>query len=50
VQEFLDDTSTPAIVKYGTVVLIVGLVVLFVSVVREKLFVRRSDPYKDVIR
>lgn len=50
VQEFLDDTTTPAIVKYGTVAVIVGLVVLFVSVVREKLFVRRSDPYKDVIR
>lgn len=50
VQEFLDDTTTPQIVKYGATALIVGLVVLFVSVVREKLFVRRSDPYKDVIR
>ena len=50
VQEFLDDTTTPTIVKYGLVAVIVGLVILFVSVVREKLFVRRSDPYKDVIR
>ena len=50
VQEFLDDTATPAIVKYGALAVIVGLVVLFVSVVREKLFVRRSDPYKDIIR
>ena len=50
VQEFLGDTTTPAIVKYGLATVIVGLVVLFVSVVREKLFVRRKDPYKDVIR
>jgi hypothetical protein len=50
VQEFFDDTTTPPIVKYGAVAVIVGLVVLFVSVVREKLFVRRSDPYKDIVR
>jgi len=50
VQELLDDTTTPVIVKYGIVAVIVGLVILFVSVVREKLFVRRSDPYKDITR
>ena len=50
VEEFLYDATTPPIVKYGTVAVVVGLVVLFVSVVREKLFVRRSDPYKDVVR
>lgn len=50
VHELLDDTTTPVYVKYGVTALIVGLAVLFVSVVREKLFVRRSDPYKDIIR
>lgn len=50
VWELLDDTTTPVYVKYGLTALIVGLVVLFVSVVREKLFMRRSDPYKDIIR
>jgi ferric-dicitrate binding protein FerR (iron transport regulator) len=48
--ELLDDTTTPAIVKYGALAVIVGLIVLLVSVVREKLFIRRSDPYKDIIR
>jgi ferric-dicitrate binding protein FerR (iron transport regulator) len=49
-RELLDDTTTPAIVKYGALAAIVGFIVLLVSVVREKLFVRRSDPYKDIIR
>jgi len=49
-RELFDDTATPAIVKYGALAAIVGFIVLLVSVVREKLFVRRSDPYKDIIR
>ena len=50
IQELLADTTTPAIVKYGALALIIGLVVLFVSVVREKLFAWQRDPYKDVKR
>jgi hypothetical protein len=50
IQEFLGDATTPPIIKYGTLAVIVGVVVLFVSVIREKLSVRKSDPYKDVQR
>jgi hypothetical protein len=50
VQELLRDVETPTMVKIGILAVIVGVVVLFISVVREKLIVRQNDPYKDVIR
>ena len=50
IQELFADTTTPAIVKYGVLAVMIGLVVLFVSVVREKLFAWQRDPYKDVKR
>ncbi|NIM52936.1 MAG: hypothetical protein GTO22_27480 [Gemmatimonadales bacterium] len=50
VEDLLADTTLPTVVKVAVVALIVGLIALLVSVIREKLFVRKSDPYKDVIR
>jgi ferric-dicitrate binding protein FerR (iron transport regulator) len=50
VQDVLADTSVPGLIRWASVGLVVGLVILFVSVVREKLHIRKSDPYKDVIR
>lgn len=50
VQQLLRDVETPTVVKIGILAVIVGVVVLFISVVREKLIVRQNDPYKDVIR
>jgi ferric-dicitrate binding protein FerR (iron transport regulator) len=50
VSELIADAELPWPVKGGVLAVTVGLVVLFVSVVREKLFVRRRDPYKDVRR
>lgn len=50
VQDVLADSSVPGLIKWASVALVLGLVILFVSVVREKLHVRRSDPYKDVVR
>jgi hypothetical protein len=49
-RELWNDQQLPVLVKAGSFALIVGLVILAVSVVREKLFIRRSDPYKDVVR
>jgi len=37
-------------VKIGTIVLGLGLTVMFVSVLRERLFTRKDDPYKEVKR
>ncbi|MFQ5690833.1 MAG: hypothetical protein ACE5HQ_11235 [Gemmatimonadota bacterium] len=50
VREMWLDRDTPLPVKAAVLALIVGLAVLLVSVIREKLFVRKEDPYKDVIR
>jgi hypothetical protein len=49
-RELWNDQQLPVLVKAGSFALIVGLVILAVSVLREKLFIRRTDPYKDVIR
>ena len=50
ISEVIADTTVPWFIKAGTLALVVGAVILFVSVVREKLFIRKTDPYKDVIR
>ncbi len=49
-RELWNDQQLPVLVKAGSFALVVGLVVLVVSVLREKLSIRRTDPYKDVIR
>ena len=50
VSELIRDTTMPAYVRWGLLALIAGFVILFVSVVRERLFMRKDDPYKDVVR
>jgi hypothetical protein len=50
VMKFLGDTSTPLAVKLGVGVLLLGGAVLLVSVLREKLMIRKKDKYKEVIR
>lgn len=50
IEDIVADTSMPIVVKLGIGALTVGLVALLVSVAREKLFARRSDPYKDIVR
>ena len=49
-KQLLADTSIPLFIKAAVFVLTVGMVILFVSIVREKWFVYRSDPYKDIQR
>ncbi|HPG39445.1 MAG TPA: hypothetical protein PLP19_00720 [bacterium] len=44
------DSSLPVVVKIGIFCLIGGLAVLLVSVVRERWFVYKSDPYKEIKR
>lgn len=50
VQEIIADTAIPMAIKAAIFVGMVGAVTLFVSVAREKWFVYRSDPYKDIQR
>lgn len=50
VAALLADTSVPAVVRVSLVALLTGGAILLVSVVREKLFVYRTDPYKEIER
>lgn len=46
----LRDSADPWWVRAGVAALALGLAVLFVSVLRDRLFVLKSDPYKEVER
>jgi ferric-dicitrate binding protein FerR (iron transport regulator) len=46
----LADTSTPLIVRFGMIAMFMGVVILAVSVVRHRINVLRTDPYKDIQR
>lgn len=50
VENFLVDTQTPEIVKYGIAGLFIGGIILLVSVIREKIFSMKKDKYKDIVR
>lgn len=50
VRGVLGDADLPLVVKAGFVAALVGGVVLLVSVAREKFFVWKQDPYRDVER
>lgn len=45
------DTTMPAVIRFGIMALGLGLIILLVSVLREKMFTHRSDPYeKEIVR
>lgn len=48
VYEFVTDPGVAALVKVIIAVPVIGLVVLFISVWREKWIVNRTDKYKDI--
>jgi anti-sigma factor RsiW len=50
VQDLLADAELPWYIKGSVLAGIVGLAMLLVSVVRHRIFVSRSDPYKDIQR
>lgn len=50
VESMLADTQTPWLAKGGILALLAGGVILFVSVLREKLFTRKTDKYREVQR
>ena len=50
VTSMLADTSVPWFLKLAFFALGAGAIVLFVSALREKLFTRKHDPYKEVER
>ena len=50
IEEILKDPTVELIFKVGLLVLLVGLAILFVSVLRERIFFWKRDRYKDVRR
>ncbi len=50
IEELIKDPTVDVILKAGLVLLIVGVAILFVSVLRERMYFRKKDRYKDVRR
>jgi hypothetical protein len=50
VESFLNDTQIPGIIKFGIAVLVIGVIILLFSVLREKFFTHKKDKYKEVQR
>jgi len=50
IEEIVKDPTVDIILKTGLLALIAGLAILLVSVLREKLYFRKKDRYKDVRR
>jgi len=50
VTELIADTEMPPLIKAGILAGSLGLVILLVSVLRQRLFVKKTDPYKDIVR
>jgi ferric-dicitrate binding protein FerR (iron transport regulator) len=46
----LADTSMPLVVRLGMIAMLTGVVILAISVVRHRINVLRTDPYKDIQR
>ena len=50
VQDFLLDPEPHLIMKIGVSAAILGVIILFVSVLRERLFIRKRNRYKEIVR
>ncbi|MHC4287900.1 MAG: anti-sigma factor family protein [Planctomycetota bacterium] len=50
IEEIIQDPTIDMVLKIGLVALIVGVATLFVSVARERLYLRKKDPYKNIRR
>jgi ABC-type multidrug transport system fused ATPase/permease subunit len=50
VNQFYVEGDAPLIVKIGTTVLVFGVLILFYSILREKLFTYKHDKYKEIQR
>lgn len=50
VHEILADSGLPGYIKIALFALLLGVVILLFSVLREKLFTRSKDPYREIQR
>jgi hypothetical protein len=50
VQDFLLDPEPSLIMKIGVSTATLGVIILLVSVLRERLFIRKTERYKEIVR
>ena len=50
VNALYNDTSMPILIKFGLFALLIGLATLLISVIRERWFMGKNDPYKEIKR
>ena len=50
IENVIREPGTSLVVKAALVALMIGLAILFVSILRERLFIRSRDRYQDVMR
>lgn len=50
IESFLQNTTTPIIVKWGITLFLVGLFILLISLLREKFYIYKRDKYKEIQR
>lgn len=50
IEGIIQDTTTPLILKIGILTVLGGLVILLVSIGRERIFVRKKERYKEVVK
>ncbi len=50
VSGLIADRAIPGFVRWSLLALLAGFVILCVSVIRERMFMSKGDPYKDVVR
>ena len=48
IEQIIENPNVEFIFKLGLVLLIIGVAILFVSVLRERLYIRKRDRYKDI--
>jgi hypothetical protein len=48
IEELLKDPNMPLILKIGILIFIAGAIILLVSILREQLFMRKRERYKEV--
>ncbi len=50
IENFLADTATPQFIKFGITALVIGILILAVSILREKAVAYKKDKYKEIKR
>lgn len=50
IEGIIQDTTTPLILKIGILTVLGGLVILLASIGRERIFVRKRERYKEVVK